>query len=99
MTASNGTLAAPTPSVAPSARAGGATLVLFTLAAGQFLMTLDSSVMNVSIAGIPRFLPHASPRVVARSGLLALLAGAVVLLAGLDENPGAAVVFVPMLLI
>src|SRR3954464_8810157 len=52
MTASNGTLAAPTPSVAPSARAGGATLVLFTLAAGQFLMTLDSSVMNVSIATV-----------------------------------------------
>src|SRR4051812_29761100 len=54
MTASNGTLAAPTPSVAPSARAGGATLVLFTLAAGQFLMTLDSSVMNVSIATVAK---------------------------------------------
>jgi MFS family permease len=35
---------------APSARATGATLVLLTLASGQFLMTLDSSVMNVSIA-------------------------------------------------
>ena len=34
---------------APSARASGAMLVLFTLASGQFLMTLDSSVMNVSI--------------------------------------------------
>src|SRR5438045_2104685 len=54
MTASDGTLAAPTPSVAPSARAGGATLVLFTLAAGQFLMTLDSSVMNVSIATVAK---------------------------------------------
>src|SRR3954462_12681408 len=54
MTASNGTLAAPTPSVAPSARAGGATLVLFTLATGQFLMTLDSSVMNVSIATVAK---------------------------------------------
>src|SRR3954454_9048826 len=54
MTASNGTLAAPTPSVTPSARAGGATLVLFTLAAGQFLMTLDSSVMNVSIATVAK---------------------------------------------
>jgi hypothetical protein len=30
----------------------GATLVLLTLAAGQFLMTLDSSVMNVSIAKV-----------------------------------------------
>src|SRR5829696_4510236 len=54
MTTSDGTLAAPTPSVAPSARAGGATLVLFTLAAGQFLMTLDSSVMNVSIATVAK---------------------------------------------
>jgi MFS family permease len=34
-------------------RAGGATgIVLLTLAAGQFLMTLDSSVMNVSIATV-----------------------------------------------
>ena len=40
--------------VAPSARASGATLVLATLAAGQFLMTLDSSVMNVSIATVAK---------------------------------------------
>jgi EmrB/QacA subfamily drug resistance transporter len=39
---------------APSARASGATLVLLTLAAGQFLMTLDSSVMNVSIATVAK---------------------------------------------
>jgi hypothetical protein len=32
------------------ARTSGATLVLLTLASGQFLMTLDTSVMNVSIA-------------------------------------------------
>ena len=35
-------------------RASGATVVLFTLAAGQFLMTLDSSVMNVSIATVAK---------------------------------------------
>ena len=39
---------------APSARAGGATVVLLTLAAGQFLMTLDSSVINVSIATVAK---------------------------------------------
>jgi MFS family permease len=39
---------------APSARAGGSMLVLLTLAAGQFLMTLDSSVMNVSIATVAK---------------------------------------------
>ena len=39
---------------ASSARAGGAMLVLLTLASGQFLMTLDSSVMNVSIATVAK---------------------------------------------
>jgi MFS family permease/uncharacterized membrane protein len=34
--------------------AGGAGLVLLTLASGQFLMTLDSSVMNVSIATVAK---------------------------------------------
>ena len=40
---------------APANRSGaqaGATLVLMTLAAGQFLMTLDTSVMNVAIATV-----------------------------------------------
>jgi EmrB/QacA subfamily drug resistance transporter len=39
---------------ASTARERGATLVLLTLAAGQFLMTLDSSVMNVSIATVAK---------------------------------------------
>jgi EmrB/QacA subfamily drug resistance transporter len=39
---------------APSARAAGAGLVLITLASGQFLMTLDTSVMNVSIATVAK---------------------------------------------
>jgi MFS family permease len=39
---------------ASPARASGAMLVLLTLAAGQFLMTLDSSVMNVSIATVAK---------------------------------------------
>jgi MFS family permease len=38
----------------PSTRDRGAALVLLTLAAGQFLMTLDSSVMNVSIATVAK---------------------------------------------
>jgi EmrB/QacA subfamily drug resistance transporter len=37
-----------------SPRTAGATLVLLTLASGQFLMTLDSSVMNVSIATVAK---------------------------------------------
>src|SRR5262249_61331565 len=43
-----------TTTAVPAARAGGAALVLLTLAAGQFLMTLDSSVMNVSIATVAK---------------------------------------------
>ncbi len=39
---------------APTARASGGAVVLLTLAAGQFLMTLDSSVMNVSIATVAK---------------------------------------------
>src|SRR5436305_6416805 len=39
---------------ASSARAAGAMLVLMTLAGGQFLMTLDTSVMNVSIATVAK---------------------------------------------
>src|SRR6186997_221011 len=37
---------------ATTAAAKGTGIVLLTLAAGQFLMTLDSSVMNVSIATV-----------------------------------------------
>ena len=39
---------------APEAPAKGSGLVLLTLAAGQFLMTLNSSVMNVSIATVAK---------------------------------------------
>ena len=43
-----------TADAAAPARAAGATLVLLTLASGQFLMTLDTSVMNVSIATVAK---------------------------------------------
>jgi MFS family permease len=39
---------------ATNSKAGAAGIVLVTLAAGQFLMTLDSSVMNVSIATVAK---------------------------------------------
>ena len=45
-------MAEQTTSGAKAAAAAGAGLILFTLAAGQFLMALDSSVMNVSIATV-----------------------------------------------
>jgi hypothetical protein len=43
-----------TAEAASKADASGAMVVLLTLASGQFLMTLDSSVMNVSIATVAR---------------------------------------------
>ncbi len=144
--------------VAAGAAAAGAGLILFTLSAGQFLMALDTSVMNVSIAtvandvgtgglisflflfliqagiffivplflsvalgmspietgvrllslslsllvaaaGIPRFLPHADPRRVVRIGILALIAGIVMLIASLEVGADASIVFVPMLIV
>jgi hypothetical protein len=43
-----------TADIATPARAAGAMLVLLTLASGEFLMTLDTSVMNVSIATVAK---------------------------------------------
>ena len=73
-------------------------LGLTALETGARLLPLSLTLLAGAI-GIPRFFPHASPRLVVRGGLLALLAGAVVLLAGLDADAGPEVVFVPMLLI
>ena len=41
-----------TTAAASPTQAKAASVVLLTLAAGQFLMTLDTSVMNVSIATV-----------------------------------------------
>jgi MFS family permease len=58
-----------------------------------------SVTLLIAALGIPRFLPRISPRLVVRAGLLCLFAGTIVLLAGLDADAGAEIVFVPMLLI
>jgi MFS family permease len=58
-----------------------------------------SITLLIAALGIPRFLPRISPRLVVRAGLLCLFAGTIVLLAGLDADAGAEIVFVPMLLI
>jgi MFS family permease len=73
-------------------------LGLSALATGARLLPLSITLLAAAI-GIPRLLPKVSPRLVVRSGLLALLAGTVVLLGALDKDSGAEVVFVPMLLI
>jgi MFS family permease len=53
----------------------------------------------IAAAGIPRFRPDANPRRVVRLGLVAMLAGTVVLLAAIDEDASAEIVTVPLLLL
>jgi hypothetical protein len=73
-------------------------LGLSALATGARLLPLSITLLAAAL-GIPRLFPNVSPRFVVRAGLLALLAGTVVLLAALDKDSGPEVVFVPMLLI
>jgi MFS family permease len=73
-------------------------LGLSALATGARLLPLSITLLVAAI-GIPRLLPNVSPRLVVRSGLLALLAGTVVLLGALDPDAGPEIVFVPMLLV
>ncbi len=47
-------MSADSPPVSVNAAASGASVVLLTLASAQFLMTLDTSVMNVSIATVAK---------------------------------------------
>ncbi|MER8183069.1 MFS transporter [Kitasatospora sp. NPDC094015] len=73
-------------------------LGLSALATGARILPLSLTLLAAAVL-IPRLLPDASPRRVVRLGVLALLAGAVVLLALLDADAGAEVVTVPLLLI
>jgi EmrB/QacA subfamily drug resistance transporter len=72
-------------------------LELSALQTGVKLLPLSATLLLAAI-GIPRFLPEASPRRVARFGLLSLSAGSAVLLAGIDLDAGAEIVALPMLL-
>jgi len=73
-------------------------LGLSAIDTGVRLLPLSVTLLIAAI-GIPRFLPHVSPRLVVRAGLLSLFAGTVVRMAGLDVGSGPEVVFVPMLLV
>jgi EmrB/QacA subfamily drug resistance transporter len=57
-----------------------------------------SLTLLVAAAGIPKFFPNASPRRVVRLGLLAMLAGIVLLFSSIDPPATAAIVTVPLLL-
>ena len=58
-----------------------------------------SVAMLVAAAGIPKFLPAASPRRVVELGLLAALIGIVVLFTAMDVDATAGIVTVPLILI
>ena len=68
------------------------------MATGVRLLPLSLSLL-VAAVGIPRLLPHANPRRVVRVGMLALVAGIVVLIASLEVGVDSSIVFVPMLII
>lgn len=72
-------------------------LGLTAAATGARLMPLSITLLLAAV-GIPRFRPHASPRVVVRWGLVGLLAGIVSLIGALELGAGPEIVTVPLLL-
>jgi MFS family permease len=72
-------------------------LGLSAIDTGLRIMPLSITLL-LAAAGIPRFLPHASPRRVVRAGLLALLAGILLLLVAMDVDAGPEIVTGPLLL-
>jgi EmrB/QacA subfamily drug resistance transporter len=73
-------------------------LGLSAIDTGVRILPLSITLLAAAI-GVPRLFPTVSPRLIVRCGLLALLAGTVVLLGLLDVNSGPEVVLVPLLLI
>jgi EmrB/QacA subfamily drug resistance transporter len=73
-------------------------LGLSAIDTGVRILPLSITLLAAAI-GVPRIFPRTSPRLLVRTGLLALFAGTVVLLALLDVNSGPEVVLVPLLLI
>ena len=68
------------------------------MATGVRLLPLSLSLL-VAAVGIPKLLPNANPRRVVRSGMLALVAGILVLIGSLEVGADSSIVFVPMLII
>jgi len=57
-----------------------------------------SITLLIAAAGIPRFFPNVSPRLVVQAGLLAMFAGTLSLFLSIDADAGAEIVTVPLLL-
>lgn len=73
-------------------------LELSAVDTGIRILPLSISLL-IAAVGVPRVWPDANPRRVVRVGLLLMLAGILVLMAGIDLDATAAVVAVPMLLV
>ena len=73
-------------------------LGLSALETGVRILPLSIALLAGAV-GIPKFFPRASPRLVVRLGVLAMLAGTLVLILALDPEAAAAIVTVPLLLI
>ncbi|OIJ63542.1 MFS transporter [Streptomyces mangrovisoli] len=73
-------------------------LGLSALSTGAHILPLSLTLLAAAVL-IPRLLPDVSPRRVVRLGVLALLAGAVALMAALDADAGGEIVTLPLLLI
>jgi EmrB/QacA subfamily drug resistance transporter len=72
-------------------------LGLTAIETGIRILPLSITLLAAAV-GIPKFFPDASPRRVVRLGLLAMLAGVVVLLMAIDPAADARIVTVPLLL-
>ncbi len=72
-------------------------LGLSAIDTGLKIMPLSVTLL-IAAAGIPRFLPNVSPRLVVQAGLLAMFAGIVSLFMSIDVDAGAEIVTVPLLL-
>ena len=72
-------------------------LGLSAIDTGLKIMPLSITLL-IAAAGIPRFFPNVSPRLVVQGGLLAMFAGIVSLFTSIDVHAGAEIVTVPLLL-
>jgi EmrB/QacA subfamily drug resistance transporter len=73
-------------------------LGLSPMATGVRLLPLSLSLL-VAAVGVPRVFPRANPRRVVRIGMLALIAGILVLIGSLEVGADSSIVFIPMLII
>jgi MFS family permease len=72
-------------------------LGLSALQTGARLLPLSITLLAAAV-GVPRFAPHASPRLVVQLGLVLFAAGTLALIGALDVGAGAEIITVPLLL-